>query len=314
MVGATQSKMCGGGAVADGRQQLGVGGAANKLELRVLSQGNGRPAAERAGGALPEPCCGPQSLLRSLGSWQLVDHVIYCDPAYSYRQERLLERQERTCSLALLGADRLDACEADKYCVFTRQTRFNQNKRNSHRRKVILSGMLATAGAAPPTRCTTPSLMCPGLAVVRRPSVGVPPGSPGIPRRTAACSEDTSISLSSLYSPSQQQQEEEQMQRLTLRDGRQLVYTWFGVPQPQHYAAATAASLVGRAPPPPPPVPAPGQGSRPRVVLTLHGFLSSRLEGGLLHEDALHHGLSLLAVDRPGSGGSTHNPSQVGAV
>lgn len=73
------------------------------------------------------------------------------------------------------------------------------------------------------------------------------------------------------------------MQHITLRDGMRLTYTWFGRPLKTH------------------------------VVVYVHGFPSSRLEGKLLHKDAVHLGLSVLAVDRPGAGGSTYNPQLVSA-
>lgn len=73
------------------------------------------------------------------------------------------------------------------------------------------------------------------------------------------------------------------MHAFTLSDGRQLAYAWWGAPR------ASAA----------------------RTVLHLHGFLASRLEGALLHADAVEHGLSVLSVDRPGAGSSAMHPRQV---
>lgn len=100
------------------------------------------------------------------------------------------------------------------------------------------------------------------------------------------------------------------MHSLTLRDGRTLAYQWFGTQRspPQPPAAPATEAAV----PPPASAAATASGSAPRVLLHFHGFLSSRLEGALLHEHALHHGLSILAIDRPGAGGSTLNPRQVG--
>ncbi len=50
------------------------------------------------------------------------------------------------------------------------------------------------------------------------------------------------------------------------------------------------------------------------TVIYFHGFCSSSLEAGLLHADALHHGLSVIAVDRPGAGHSTLNDKQASAL
>ena len=114
------------------------------------------------------------------------------------------------------------------------------------------------------------------------------------------------------------------MQHITLRDGRRLAFEWFGAsPADGHSTGGarleldtsgggsgdgSAAEGGGEAG-------GPAAGSRapakPRTVLYFHGFPSSRLEAGLLHKDAVHHRLRLLAVDRPGAGGSTLNPSQV---
>lgn len=93
----------------------------------------------------------------------------------------------------------------------------------------------------------------------------------------------------------------------TLRDGRSLAYSNFGAPlqlegdgalqaasDPGAGAAAAAATASPALPP----------------ILYFHGFCSSRFEAGLLHADALHYGLSVVAVDRPGAGHSTLNPKQ----
>lgn len=105
------------------------------------------------------------------------------------------------------------------------------------------------------------------------------------------------------------------VQQITLRDGRQLAYSYFGVPRQGGSAssaagrspadgAATAATDVAPATQLPP--------APKRTVLYFHGFASSRLEAGLLHGDAEYHSLSVVALDRPGAGGSTFNPNQVG--
>lgn len=51
-----------------------------------------------------------------------------------------------------------------------------------------------------------------------------------------------------------------------------------------------------------------------RTVLSFHGFSSSRLEAGLMHRDALHYGLTFIAIDRPGTGRSCYDPAMVGAL
>lgn len=110
------------------------------------------------------------------------------------------------------------------------------------------------------------------------------------------------------------------MHSIKLRDGRKLAYTWFGAPPPAATAAAPVAArpaadesahpTAPSASPSPPAVHHTSAASQPNVLLHFHGFCSSRLEGGLLHQDATHHGLAVLSVDRPGHGGSTHNPQQ----
>ncbi|GAA1956668.1 alpha/beta hydrolase [Amycolatopsis minnesotensis] len=45
-------------------------------------------------------------------------------------------------------------------------------------------------------------------------------------------------------------------------------------------------------------------------VLWFHGGGSSRLEGAILHVPANHHGLRLIALDRPGVGGSDPHPNR----
>lgn len=102
------------------------------------------------------------------------------------------------------------------------------------------------------------------------------------------------------------------MQSLVLRDGRSLAYCWFGAPWPPaqpasppppatHEAAAGAGCSAAAA----------AAAAPSGVLVHFHGFLSSRLEAALLDGDARHLGLSVLAVDRPGHGGSTLNPGQV---
>lgn len=94
------------------------------------------------------------------------------------------------------------------------------------------------------------------------------------------------------------------MQRLVLRDGRCLAYSWFGSPSPPRQPTSSLQPAAGEA--------ALGAAAAPtRVLVHFHGFLSSRLEAALLDADARRHGLSVLAVDRPGHGGSTLNPQQV---
>lgn len=102
---------------------------------------------------------------------------------------------------------------------------------------------------------------------------------------------------------------------LTLTDGRRLSYSFLGAPL-QHKGASTAqgSSAPGAAERAAAADSADGGSSpdqRPPPILYFHGFSSSRLEAGLLHGDALHYGLSIVAVDRPGAGHSTHNPKQV---
>lgn len=97
---------------------------------------------------------------------------------------------------------------------------------------------------------------------------------------------------------------------LSLRGGRTLAYSLFGVPlrsNPRGSAstAADAADAAGSHAAVEDAIP-----QRPRPILHLHGFASSRLEAGLLHADALHHGLSIVAVDRPGAGRSSFNRQQ----
>lgn len=96
----------------------------------------------------------------------------------------------------------------------------------------------------------------------------------------------------------------------TLRDGRSLAYSNFGAPlrlegdgalQAASSPGAGAAAAASAASPALPP------------ILYFHGFCSSRFEAGLLHADALHYGLSVVAVDRPGAGHSTLNPKQARA-
>ncbi|PRW59847.1 2-hydroxy-6-oxo-6-phenylhexa-2,4-dienoate hydrolase [Chlorella sorokiniana] len=98
-------------------------------------------------------------------------------------------------------------------------------------------------------------------------------------------------------------------QLFTLRDGRVLAYSYFGAPlqheggdasHPASGSAGGAGAAAAAAAPP----------RRLPPILYFHGFCSSRLEAGLLHADALHHGLSVVAVDRPGAGQSTLNPEQ----
>ncbi|KAL4428008.1 hypothetical protein ABPG75_002097 [Micractinium tetrahymenae] len=99
------------------------------------------------------------------------------------------------------------------------------------------------------------------------------------------------------------------MQRLSLRDGRSLAYSWFGAPPPPRQPASQEALTIGKAAGPG--AAAPARAAAPiSVLLHFHGFLSSRLEAALLDADARHHGMSVLAVDRPGHGGSTLNPQQ----
>jgi pimeloyl-ACP methyl ester carboxylesterase len=82
------------------------------------------------------------------------------------------------------------------------------------------------------------------------------------------------------------------MHHVPLRDGRKLAYCFFGAGS----SAGSGSGVAGSA------------GAPPRTVLYLHGFPSSRLEAGLLHQDALHYGLRVVGIDRPGAGGSTLNP------
>lgn len=90
------------------------------------------------------------------------------------------------------------------------------------------------------------------------------------------------------------------MQRITLRDSRCLAYSWFGAPRPVAHESGAGVRTTAAA------------AAAPRGVLVhFHGFLSSRLEAALLDDDAKNLGLSVLAVDRPGHGGSTLNPAQV---
>jgi hypothetical protein len=87
---------------------------------------------------------------------------------------------------------------------------------------------------------------------------------------------------------------------LNLNDGRQLAYAWYGRPWAGGKAAAAAGALS--------PGIAPSNGG---ILLYLHGFASSAAEAAILHEDAVFHKLSVLAVDRPGAGLSTLNAQQV---
>ncbi len=90
------------------------------------------------------------------------------------------------------------------------------------------------------------------------------------------------------------------MQRITLRDSRCLAYSWFGAPRPVAHESGAGVRTPAAA------------AAAPRGVLVhFKGFLSSRLEAALLDDDAKNLGLSVLAVDRPGHGGSTLNPAQV---
>ncbi|WP_242674559.1 alpha/beta fold hydrolase [Marinobacter halodurans] len=68
--------------------------------------------------------------------------------------------------------------------------------------------------------------------------------------------------------------------RLTLRDGRDLVFTDLGDPQ--------------GAP-----------------VLFAHGMPGCRMEGWFFHRQARHHGFRVITPDRPGIGGSTFQPKRV---
>lgn len=97
----------------------------------------------------------------------------------------------------------------------------------------------------------------------------------------------------------------------TLRDGRSLAFSFFGPPLHREEADAASngtsggtAGGAGAAAVAAPP------GQRLPPILYFHGFCSSRFEAGLLHADALHYGLSVVAVDRPGAGHSTLNPKQ----
>ncbi|MBN8548324.1 MAG: alpha/beta hydrolase [Deltaproteobacteria bacterium] len=67
---------------------------------------------------------------------------------------------------------------------------------------------------------------------------------------------------------------------ITLRDSRRLGYALFGSP------------------------------SLKDVVFYFHGFPGSRLEVGFAHEAALHAGITLIGLDRPGFGLSTDYPSR----
>lgn len=109
----------------------------------------------------------------------------------------------------------------------------------------------------------------------------------------------------------------------TLRDGRSLAYSYFGVPLhcdgdatshgPPTSSAGGAGAAAAAAPRYQPQHSGGASMLKPHArgtVIYFHGFCSSRLEAGLLHADALHHGLSVVAVDRPGAGHSTLNDQQ----
>lgn len=96
----------------------------------------------------------------------------------------------------------------------------------------------------------------------------------------------------------------------TLRDGRSLAFSWFGAPLHREADAASNGTSGGTAGGAGAAAVAAPPGQRLPPILYFHGFCSSRFEAGLLHADALHYGLSVVAVDRPGAGHSTLNPKQ----
>lgn len=69
-------------------------------------------------------------------------------------------------------------------------------------------------------------------------------------------------------------------QNINLVDGRRLAYAFFG-----NSLSATAKNIIYH-----------------------HGWPSSAAEGAIWSEAAAAHGICLIAVDRPGIGGSTYNP------
>jgi len=68
--------------------------------------------------------------------------------------------------------------------------------------------------------------------------------------------------------------------RLTLKNGRELSYTVFGMKNPE-----------------------PG-----RTLIYFHGFMSSRLEATTLQDEAFDMGIRIIAPDRSGYGDSTYDP------
>ncbi|KAH7161245.1 Alpha/Beta hydrolase protein [Dactylonectria macrodidyma] len=74
--------------------------------------------------------------------------------------------------------------------------------------------------------------------------------------------------------------EDSDIQQLVLADGRTLSYATYGASSPSYYA------------------------------FYFHSYPASRLEGVMLHDAAVAHSIKVIAVDRPGMGGSTFQPQR----